>query len=303
MTTWRSTARPDCSTTSPSAAGSPRSSARSTSGRSGPRRSARGTASRVSWWSASARPAPTATPAWPARAASAMPPSPGRSARPRPRRQGSAAHTDWDPVAGWYDGWVGSGGSAYHRALAIPTVLELLEPQPGERILDIGAGQGVLAEHIVGAGAAYTGVDASKRLIEHAKRRHPGTGRFVVGDARDLVASRGVDAGSYDAAVYLLSIQDMDPLDGVLRSMSEVLAPSSRVVLLMTHPAFRQPRHSGWGYDPDRKLAYRRIDSYLTPMAVPMKALGSGPPTRSFHRPVSAYVNGLAAVGFATDAM
>jgi hypothetical protein len=95
----------------------------------------------------------------------------------------------------------------------------------------------------------------------------------------------------------------MDPLDDVLRSVAGVLAPTSRIVLLMTHPAFRQPRHSGWGYDEDRKQAYRRIDSYLTPMAVPMKALGSGPPTRSFHRPVSAYVNGLAALGFATDAL
>ena len=27
------------------------------------------------------------------------------------------------------------------------------------------------------------------------------------------------------------------------------LRPLSRVVLLMTHPAFRQPRHAGWGFD------------------------------------------------------
>ena len=81
------------------------------------------------------------------------------------------------------------------------------------------------------------------------------------------------------------------------------LRPESRVVLLMTHPAFRQPRHSGWGYDEGRKLTYRRVDGYLSEMAVPMKSLGGGLPTRSFHRPISAYVNALAAAGFATDAM
>ena len=34
-----------------------------------------------------------------------------------------------------------------------------------------------------------------------------------------------------------------------------------------------------------------------------MKSLGGGLPTRSFHRPISAYVNALAEAGFATDAM
>ncbi len=71
----------------------------------------------------------------------------------------------------------------------------------------------------------------------------------------------------------------------------------------MTHPAFRQPRHSGWGYDEGRKLTYRRVDGYLAEMAVPMKSLGGGLPTRSFHRPISAYVNALADAGFVTDAM
>jgi SAM-dependent methyltransferase len=181
--------------------------------------------------------------------------------------------------------------------------MDLLDPRPGERILDVGAGQGVLAEPIARTGATYTGVDASPRLIEAAARRHHGAGRFVVGDARDLTAIRGIEPGMFDAAVFLLSIQDMDPLDRIFRSVGLALAPRSRVVLLMTHPAFRQPRHAGWGYDEGRKLVYRRIDSYLSPMAVPMKALGTGPPTRSFHRPISAYVNALGSVGFATDEM
>jgi hypothetical protein len=38
-------------------------------------------------------------------------------------------------------------------------------------------------------------------------------------------------------------------------------------------------------------------------MAVPMKSLGGGTPTRSYHRPLETYVNGLAAHGFAIDAM
>jgi ubiquinone/menaquinone biosynthesis C-methylase UbiE len=221
----------------------------------------------------------------------------------RSRAARSAPDTSWDRVAGWYDGWVGSGGSQYHQRIAIPAVLGLLRLQRGEAILDVGAGQGVLAPAIAMAGASYTGVDASSRLIDAARRRHGHLGRFLVADARHLDAVRDLQPGSQDAAVFILSIQDMAPLDAVLSSIARSLRATSRIVILMTHPAFRVPRHSGWGFDPGRKLAYRRVDSYLTEMAVPMKSLRGEPPTRSFHRPISAYVNGLGRVGFAVDAM
>lgn len=213
--------------------------------------------------------------------------------------------TSWERVASWYDGWVGERGSTYHRELAIPAVIELLDPQPGDQILDVGGGQGVLVPYLSQAGASVTVVDASRRLIQAARRRHGAhrDARFLFGDARRLQAVTGLVAGSFDAAIFLLSIQDMDPLEEVVRSIDWALRPVASVVLVMTHPAFRQPRHSGWGVDAGRKLTYRRIDSYLSPMAVPMKSLGGGLPTRSFHRPISSYVNAFSAAGFATDAM
>ena len=208
-------------------------------------------------------------------------------------------------MATWYDGWVGDRGSAYHRELAIPAVLDLLQPRRGEHILDVGGGQGVLAPYLAEAGASVTVVDASGRLVAAAKRRHTRlpAAQFLVGDARRLHAVAGLEPGGYDAAVFMLSIQDMDPLHDVVSGVDWALGSHGRVVLLMTHPAFRQPRHSGWGFDEGRKLTYRRIDAYLAEMAVPMKSLGGGVPTRSFHRPISAYINAFADAGFAVDAM
>ncbi|MBA2701238.1 MAG: methyltransferase domain-containing protein [Chloroflexi bacterium] len=221
----------------------------------------------------------------------------------RSRGQRRPTDTSWDRIAGWYDGWVGSLGSQYHRELAIPAVLELLVPKPGESILDIGAGQGALASSIARSAARYTGIDTSARLIALARRRHGHLGRFLVGDGSRLHGLSGVGPAAHDAAVFMLSIQDMDPFEPVLTSVAWALRRSSRIVILMTHPAFRIPRHSGWGFDPSRKLSYRRVDRYLSPMAVPMRPVGREPPTRSFHRPLSDYVNGLGEVGFAVDAM
>ena len=229
---------------------------------------------------------------------------PANTRRTRPGRPRTAAgDTSWDQVATWYDGWVGDQGSRYHQALAVPAAMDLLDLRRGEDVLEIGAGQGVLAAPVAAAGARYTGVDASAKLIDSARRRHGKSGEFLVGDARRLTAVPGLEPGGFDAVVFLLSIQDMDPLDLVLASASWAVRTPGRIVIVMTHPSFRQPRHAGWGFDEGRKLVYRRIDAYLTPMAVPMKALGEHEPTRSFHRPVSIYVNGLSAEGFAVDAM
>jgi trans-aconitate methyltransferase len=48
-------------------------------------------------------------------------------------------------------------------------VLELLAPRPGERILDLGCGDGALTARIAGSGAQVVGVDASASMIEAAQ--------------------------------------------------------------------------------------------------------------------------------------
>lgn len=229
---------------------------------------------------------------------------PRNTRTPRGSDRRPAAQTSWDPLAYWYNGWVGEGGSEHHREVAIPATIRLLDPQPRERILDVGAGQGVLAPAIVRAEATYTGVDASPRLLQLARQHHGGAGRFILGDARKLSSIEGLAAATFDAVVFLLSIQDMDPLEPVLRSAAWALKPGGRIVIMMTHPAFRMPRQSGWGWDDGRKLVYRRIDRYLTPLPIPMKVLpgrDSTATTRSFHRPLSMYVNGLSEYGLLVD--
>lgn len=219
-----------------------------------------------------------------------------------PRKNHSRASSrSWDPVAGWYTGWVGAEGSDHHRRLAIPALLDLLQPAAGEQVLDVGCGPGVLAPHVDRAGARYTGVDASRKLIRFARQHHGAHGRFLVGDATRLAESTELEAGGYDAAAFLLSIQDIDPLEDALASAAWALRAGGRVVLLMTHPCFRIPRQSGWGWDDKRQLRFRRVDSYLGRLAVPMKAHAGGGATRSYHRPLSAYVNGLAACGQYVD--
>jgi SAM-dependent methyltransferase len=223
----------------------------------------------------------------------------------RVRNRSPGWRTSWDAVADWYDGWMGERGGEHHRLFAIPLALELLGLRPGERVLDVGSGQGVLAPHVARAESRYTGVDASERLVRLARRRHARCGRFLVGDARCLRAIPELRAAAFDAAVFLLSLQDMDELEAVLASASWALRRGGRLVAVLRHPCFRVPRQSGWGWDASRKLEYRRIDRYLSPLHVPNRVelrRGRGR-TLSFHRPLADYVNGLAAAGLVLEAM
>ena len=212
--------------------------------------------------------------------------------------------TSWENVAGWYDGWVGKKGSHYHRKVALPTTLELLAPKPGEKILDLGAGSSVLAPHVARAGANYVGVELSSSLVRSAKQHHGKVGEFICADVRNLQRLPNVKEKSFDGAVFLLSIQDMDPLEEVVGAAGWALKKGGRIVIFMLHPCFRVPRQSGWGFDAGRKLTYRRVDSYLRPLDVPMKehVKGQGT-TRSFHRPLQDYVMALSNAGLFVDAL
>jgi hypothetical protein len=56
---------------------------------------------------------------------------------------------------------------------------------------------------------------------------------------------------------------------------------------VLNHPCFRIPRQSSWGFEEERKIQFRRIDAYSTPLRVPI-VMHPGRPqseaTLSFHR-------------------
>ena len=204
----------------------------------------------------------------------------------------------WDNVASWYDGWVGQHGSDHHQKLAIPSLLDCLNLDKNTRLLDIGCGTGVLAPYIAETGATYTGIDISPKLIHTAKRYHEKQGAFIVGDARKLTRYFAHD--EFDVCTFLLSIQDINPLLVSIQQTASVLREGGTLAILLVHPCFRIPRQSGWGYENTRKLQYRRIDRYLTPLKIPMKQHKRGT-TISFHRPLSTYINTLAQCGLVID--
>jgi trans-aconitate methyltransferase len=100
-------------------------------------------------------------------------------------------------------------------------VLDLLKPQTGERILDLGCGDGVLTEKIAASGASVLGVDASEDMVVAAQRR--GLDARVANGA-SLDFSSEFDAVFSNAALHWMK----DDPDAVIAGVTRALKPGGR---------------------------------------------------------------------------
>jgi trans-aconitate methyltransferase len=80
-------------------------------------------------------------------------------------------------------------------------VIELLSPQPGERILDLGCGAGQLTHEIASRGARVIGLDSSAGMIAQARINYPDI-QFVLANAVDFTLDEPVDAVFSNAALH-----------------------------------------------------------------------------------------------------
>ena len=86
-------------------------------------------------------------------------------------------------------------------------VIEWLDPQVGEKILDVGCGTGQLADIIHNAGAVVTGIDASPEMIKRAKENYDDI-EFFVKDATDFFFDEKFDAAFSNAALHWINKQE-----------------------------------------------------------------------------------------------
>ena len=111
--------------------------------------------------------------------------------------------------------------AAYVPALGA-AVFELLNPQAGERILDLGCGEGTLTEKIAGTGAEVVGIDASEEMIAGAKARGL--------DARLMNAEHLPFEHEFDGVFSNAVLHWVRDHDAMLEGVHRALKPGGRFV-------------------------------------------------------------------------
>ena len=100
---------------------------------------------------------------------------------------------------------------------------------PGERVLDVGCGTGLLAEHIadlVGPSGSVLGVDPLPLRIELAQAKARPNLQFKVADAYDLSS---IQAAAFDVVCLNAVFHWLPEKSGPLREFARVLKPGGRL--------------------------------------------------------------------------
>lgn len=214
--------------------------------------------------------------------------------------------TSWNSAAEWYSAYLEETEDSYQRQVILPNLMRILEPKKGMRVLDIACGQGFFAREFANAGAEVVGADLSTELITQAKKLSAAAQKSNVGPSIQYYVSRADNLNfakdaSFDAATIVLAIQNIENITGVFEEAKRVLKPKGKLLLVLMHPAFRNPGNTHWGFDEEGGVQYRRIDRYLSAsrkelLVHPGKK--NSPTTISHHRSLQDFSKALMKSGF-----
>ena len=123
---------------------------------------------------------------------------------------------------------------APHPIITRSRLRQVLEPEPGERILEIGPGTGYYTAELaewVGPEGRVDILDLQQEMLDHAMRHVGGRGAQNVhptaGDAMKLPYEKA----SFDAVVLVTVLGEIPDQDAALREISRVLRPGGRAVV------------------------------------------------------------------------
>ncbi len=198
-------------------------------------------------------------------------------------------HAEW-----WIDGFTDGVDPEYEEQILPLAARELAGAR---RVLDVGCGDGQVSRLAARLGAEVIGIDPTWNCIRVANSR--GGGVFAQAGAAALPFA---DA-SFDAVVACLVFEHIRDVDAAIAEVARVLQAGGRFAFFLNHPLLQTP-NSGWIDDQflDPPEQYWRIGSYLVEDET-IEEVEKDVFIPFIHRPLSRYINALAANGLLLERM
>ena len=198
-----------------------------------------------------------------------------------------------------------------HREIIRPATLKLLNPHPGEYILDAACGSGNFSRLLAEMGVRVTAFDYCSTLIEHAKKRcreYTHLIDFHVADATQYVDLIQLQSGTpFDKAVSNMAVMDISDISPLMKAVYEMLKPGGVFVFSSVHPCFQTPNMRKFTEINDYTgQAFIRMGiqtyEYIHPKKHEVTALARNDKRiLYFHRPLSMILNICFEAGFMLD--
>lgn len=176
----------------------------------------------------------------------------------KPDLQRRVQRYGWDKAAPYYEtGWQQQLWPAQE------SLLSEADPKPGEKILDISCGTGLVTmpvAEIVQPGGSVTGVDLSEGMIEKARSEKERKGIDNVLFRRMDAEALDLPDNSFDVVICSLGLMYFPHSEKALKEMYRVLNPGGRAVALV----WGERRHCGWAEI--FPIVDRRVESDVCPL-------------------------------------
>jgi len=108
-------------------------------------------------------------------------------------------------------------------------VNEILQPSPGDKMLDVGCGPANILPYL--PPLDYTGIDLNEKHIAYARRLYGNRGRFIVGNAADDLKQEGRQFDLINVSALLHHIAD-DEAILLFAALERLLKPNGRIVTI-----------------------------------------------------------------------
>lgn len=203
----------------------------------------------------------------------------------------------WERHAAWWQEQFTDGADPEYTEQILPLAVEALAGC--DRVLEVGTGEGQVARTLRAAGVGeVVGIDPTAAQVDEAVRRGGGPTY-----ARAGAAGLPFPDEAFDGVVACLVFEHVDDVDAGIAEIARVLRVGGRFAFFLNHPLLQTPG-SGWIDDQilDPPEQYWRIGPYLTEQAT-VEAVEKGVHIRFVHRPLSRYVNAMAAHGLLLERM
>lgn len=203
----------------------------------------------------------------------------------------------WEAHAGWWQEGFTEGADPEYEEQIIPLAAQHLAGC--RHVLDVGCGEGQLTRLARRGGADMAvGVDPTAAQVDAARER--GGGACY---ARAGASALPFAGGSFDAVIACLVFEHIRDVDEAIAEVARVLTVGGRFLFFLNHPLLQTP-NSGWIDDQilDPPEQYWRIGPYLVEDES-IQEVEKDVFIPFIHRPLSRYVNALAANGLVLTSM
>jgi SAM-dependent methyltransferase len=174
-------------------------------------------------------------------------------------------------------------GDPNREQLLDPMMLNRAGTITGQRVLDVGCGEGRFSRLLAARGAHVTGLDPTLDLVDRARTLDP-TGEYVQGVAEDLPFQEN----AFDLVCCYVVLIDVPDYRKAIAEMARVTRPGGRILVANINSYFTATDEK-WNVDVVEQTVHLPIRDYFEER--PNRVKWANIDVVNYHRPFSAYMD------------